>query len=51
MPPKREVMEPLIKARDAKVEPLLTTAQYATYKKTVEGLFVPEQGQGQRPGM
>ena len=42
MPPKREVMEPLIEARNAKVEPLLTEAQYETFKKTVEGLFVPE---------
>ena len=44
-PPAREEMEPLIKARDSKIKPLLTTTQYETYKKTVEGLFVPEQGQ------
>jgi len=48
MPPSREVMEPLIKARDTKVEPLLTSSQYETYKKTVEGLFVPDHNQ--RPG-
>lgn len=45
MPPSREEMEPLIKARDSKVKPLLTTTQYETYKKTVEGLFVPDEGQ------
>lgn len=50
-PPKREIMEKLIKARDSKVEPLLTEAQYATYKKTVEGLFVPDKAPGQRPQM
>lgn len=45
MPPAREEMEPLIKARDTKIKPLLTDSQYETYKKTVEGLFVPDEGQ------
>ena len=44
-PPAREEIEPLIKARDSKIKPLLTTTQYETYKKTVEGLFVPDEGQ------
>jgi hypothetical protein len=48
-PPAREDMDPLIEARDSKVKPLLTDSQYETYKKTVEGLFVPDENQ--RPKM
>jgi len=49
MPPEMEIMKELIETRDSKVEPLLTDAQYKTYKKTVEGLFVPDNDRGQRP--
>ncbi|WP_321329858.1 hypothetical protein [uncultured Ilyobacter sp.] len=45
MPPAREEIEPLVKARDSKIKPLLTDSQYETYKKTVEGLFAPDEDQ------
>jgi len=48
MPPARDKMETLIKARDIKIKPLLTEDQYKTYKKTVEGLFVPDNDGSRR---
>lgn len=42
MPPDREKIDKFIKVRDSRIKPLLTKKQYETYKKTVEGLFVPE---------
>lgn len=48
MPPEKDKMEILIKARDIKIKPLLTEAQYVTYKKTVEGLFIPDNDRSRR---